>query len=512
MAGNKGSRGPNLMGNFIAVRYRDGLAGHDCVKAVAAAGIHECDCEEPCLSADDYALYPTKPENLQDGVDHDAVLEKLKKDNRIKHASQVFETDNTIVFETDRVVIDSPTSANGAQLKHFCRNAGLEIKREEGHCCVAELVSPGDDPAEHISAIAARAKETSSGVSVRPDVVTLYRAYDPSEQEREANNGPSEPDQVALTEIGAYEAQRILEGDYRPKVAIIDSGVEAKHEDLARSNAIYYDAFSQVLISDPLDAHGTACAGIALANYNGRGTRGVAPNSDLIGIKFVKETATDTNGKKLWKLDPNAIADAIKYAWDEAGADVISFSWGWHLYWGGNFPILQAINDAIEKGRKGKGCVVVAAAGNEGMNFVSWPASMANVLAVGATDKDGTRKAWSEDSKWGSNSGAQLNVVAPGVDITTTDLTDITADPIDCRGYGPGNYIDGFKGTSAATPMVAGVAALIIAKNQELTGAEVRKIIEETADKTGGVAYDQNGHNPEMGYGRVNAEAAVRSA
>lgn len=512
MTGQKGSTSPNLLGNLIAVRYREGLEADDCVKAVAAAGIHECDCAKPRLSAGDYSLFPTKPENLEDGMDHEAVLDRLGKDERVKHVSRVFETDNTIVFETDRVVVDSSTSPNGAQLKHFCRNVGLEIREEEGHCCIAELASPGGDPAEQISAIAARAKLMSPEVSVRRDEVTLYRAYEPSEDERKPCYELGESNQAALMEIGAYEAQRMLEGDTRPKIAIIDSGVEATHEDLERSNAKYYDPFSQAHTSDPLDAHGTACAGIALANCNGKGIRGVAPNSDLIGVKFVNKTAKDANGKELWRLDPNAIADAINFAWDEAEADVISLSWGWHLYWGGNLPILNAIDNALKKGRGGLGCVVVAAAGNEGMNFVSWPASMANVLAVGATGKEGTRKAWSEDSPWGSNRGAHLNVVAPGVDIATTDLSDAATDPAEFRGYGPGNYIDGFKGTSAATPMVAGVAALVIAQNPGLTGAQVRKIIEDTADKIGGVEYDEGGHSAEMGYGRVNAAAAVKAA
>jgi len=157
---------------------------------------------------------------------------------------------------------------------------------------------------------------------------------------------------------------------------------------------------------------------------------------------------------------------------------------------------------------------------------------LANVIAVGAISPCGQRKSLTScdgETCWGSNYGTNLSVVAPGVFVPTTDVqgtagynpTDLNSPPCGSNGgkilndYPDQNYIIWFNGTSAATPHVAGVAALILSVNPSLTGQQVRNVIEGTAQKVGGYNYQTTSGYPngtwnnEVGYGLVNAYAAV---
>ena len=147
---------------------------------------------------------------------------------------------------------------------------------------------------------------------------------------------------------------------------------------------------------------------------------------------------------------------------------------------------------------------------------------MSNVVAVGATNMFDERKSpetayhdecWYNDCSGGSNFGAEIDVVAPGVFVYTTDISG-------SAGYSSGDYKSNFNGTSSACPQVAGVAALILSLNPNFTQTQVREIIETTTDKIGGYTYTaafQNygaseTWNNEVGYGRVNAFSAVQKA
>lgn len=165
---------------------------------------------------------------------------------------------------------------------------------------------------------------------------------------------------------------------------------------------------------------------------------------------------------------------------------------------------------------------------------MSYPAnSNPEILAVGAMSPCGERKSPNScdtEYKWGSNYGEMLDIMAPGVLIPTTDLqghngynssefihrlsggTKLNSD------FSDTNYTNCFNGTSSAAPHVAGVAALILSVNPNLTGKEVRDIIEKTAQKVGGYNYQKHNNRPngtwnnEMGYGLVDAYEAVKKA
>jgi subtilisin family serine protease len=197
------------------------------------------------------------------------------------------------------------------------------------------------------------------------------------------------------------------------------------------------------------------------------------------------------------------------------GAKVISMSFSTNA--------TNSVNTALSQSALSQsalsGCVLVAASGNDYATSVSYPASLPNVLAVGAINRNGNRADF-------SNYGTALDVVAPGVDIPTTDIrgnggynyvTNNQYDPA-YSDYTNKDYTGKFGGTSAACPHVAGVAALVLSYNPDLTQAQVRQIIESTCTKLSGYTYSNNAAHPngtwnnQVGHGLVNAYAAVQAA
>jgi len=127
-------------------------------------------------------------------------------------------------------------------------------------------------------------------------------------------------------------------------------------------------------------------------------------------------------------------------------------------------------------------------------------------LAVSASNEfDEFKSPTSSDGEgWGSNFGPEVDLAAPGVHNLTTDISG-------SGGYTNNNYFDDFNGTSSATPIVAGAAALVLSANPELKEREVRKILKDTADKVGAEPYI-DGRNDRFGHGRLNVLAAVQQA
>ncbi|MEO0734457.1 MAG: S8 family serine peptidase, partial [Bacteroidota bacterium] len=176
----------------------------------------------------------------------------------------------------------------------------------------------------------------------------------------------------------------------------------------------------------------------------------------------------------------------------------------------------QAIRRAITSGRGGKGCVVVFAAGNEGIGYINYYANIPGVIAVGASTSNDTHANY-------SNRGSGLSVVAPsdgGWPIIAARASWDQGNPgmplhkryyVDGIDRGP--FYKHFGGTSSATPLVAGICALMLSANPNLTSAQVKSILERTADKIGNRwDYDAKGYSVKYGYGRVNADKAVAEA
>jgi len=230
--------------------------------------------------------------------------------------------------------------------------------------------------------------------------------------------------------------------------------------------------------------------------------KGVAGGCSLMAARIAYSDRRGGN----WKTSDAWIARAIDWAWKN-GADVISNSW--------RAPESSAITNAImrakTKGRSGLGAAVVVAAGNSDRSC-DYPADLKEVLTVAASnqfDEAKTPDSQDGDTDWGSSFGPNVDIAAPGIQNFTTDI-------MGQEGYNQapppeGNYNPKFRGTSSSTPIVAGAIGLVLSANPDLTETQVCALIRSTADKVGGIAYD-DGRNDRMGHGRLNVLRAVRAA
>lgn len=336
--------------------------------------------------------------------------------------------------------------------------------------------------------------------------------------------------QASNIDINAPEAFAITQGCSNIRVAVIDDGVE-NHEDI---NGRVLQGFTARNVTGfgapvanlpPVDllriGHGQACSGIIGATQdNNLGIGGIAPNSRIIPVNIFSDwfPFVDASGQQRigFRETPQEIAASIDFAWDplRGNADVISNSWGFNSTAGpiDADAIRQAITNARTQGRNrngaARGCIVVFASGNSNptatcpdgfgcFNGVSFPANVEGVITVGAIDRNGN--IWNYSSR-----GTEMDLVAPTGNVNNAgDVT--TTDRQGANGYNLGNYVGNFGGTSAACPQVSGVAALMISVNPNLTEAQVRTILQQTATDMGGTGFDNT-----FGFGRLNAEAALR--
>jgi len=269
-----------------------------------------------------------------------------------------------------------------------------------------------------------------------------------------------------LQAIHLPEAWDRVTGNDAMVMAIIDSGVQLSHPDLAGRLVQGYDFVNRDNVPEDDFGHGTMVAGIAAAGTNnGIGVAGAVWAGKIMPIKVLDDhgAANDEN-----------IAAGIRYAVDH-GADVINMSLGGP----GASTILQ---DAVDYATTND-VVVVAAAGNDGDTEPHFPAACEGVVAVGALDAAGNMASFSSHGSW-------ISIAAPGVSITTT--TRISS-------YGSGS------GTSFSSPLVAAVAFLLRAADPNATQQSIVARILDSADDLGAPGFDDF-----TGVGRVNALAALQ--
>ncbi|NOX38224.1 MAG: S8 family serine peptidase [Calditrichaeota bacterium] len=311
-----------------------------------------------------------------------------------------------------------------------------------------------------------------------------------------ASVGPSTVNGSPDADMDVDQAWDITTGDPNIIVAIVDTGTDLDHPDLQANIVGGYDPTENDFVpNDDTEGHGTATSGVVAAvGNNGIGVAGIAYNCKIMPIRIFDDGGSSSDQ---W------IADGINWAWQN-GADVLNNSWG------GGSPstaIESAISDAKTQGRGGKGCVILFSSGNDGRDPVNYPAYLTDVIAVGATSMfDEKKNPGSGDQQhwWGGNYGKDLDIVAPTI-VYTTDIAG-------ADGYTSGDYNDTFNGTSAACPNAAGVAALVLSVDSNLTANQVQDILQKTADKIEKYAYNSSGWNKHVGYGRVNAYKAVLAA
>jgi subtilisin len=305
---------------------------------------------------------------------------------------------------------------------------------------------------------------------VEPDPVDAVHIVQTTELQYGVNNIDAEV--VWGGSQGATTVFPAGAGGFGARVAVLDTGVDCLHEDLAGACG---PGANFVSFFEPADdhGHGTHVAGIIAARANGVGTIGVAPEATVLPVKVM-----NAQGSGAWSW----VAAGIDWAVDN-GAHVISMSLS------GN-PGSQAVADAVAEAQA-RGVLVVSAAGNSGCcNTVGYPALYPGSMAVGAVDMNDMIASF-------SSTGPAIDVTAPGVAVKAP--VPIGA----CALCHPSGYML-LNGTSMATPHVSGVAALLMTRG--FTAAQAWNAMTSTARDLGAAAHD-----PIYGYGRVDALAAVNS-
>lgn len=471
----------------IAVRFDDTVPKSGRARATAAVrGLSPFTARYE-VPGERLTLVPVPPPAVG-GVSPMAAIGALNGQPEVARALPVFRIGPNKAVPTERVILGLHA---GRDPEAVARKHGLTLVGQAGgDALVATIPDQGD-----VFAVC-RALDADADVDyAEPDFVTIGRRLTSFVPLQPGPLDPMQDQQYALKLTGALAAQRLAPARREVLIAILDEGVATTHPDLAQTVAGTFDGVDDDSFQEPnpWDGHGTACAGLAVAiGGNGIGIRGVAAGAGLLAGRIAY---SDGEGQP-WVTTTHHIARSIAWAWRRAGAWVISNSWG------GLAPsstVERELEGARTRGRGGLGCVIVIAAGNDGRQ-VLYPGSLPEMLTVGASNQFDEVKTWDSadgEDGWASCRGPEVSVVAPGVRNLTTAIG---------NGYDPV-----FNGTSSATPIVAGVAALILSARPELPEAAVRRIIRETAVKIGPFPY-ADGRNDAAGFGRVDALAAVQAA
>ena len=289
---------------------------------------------------------------------------------------------------------------------------------------------------------------------------------------QETPNDPAFGNQWGLQKIHAPEGWDFTRGSSSVVIAVIDTGIDGTHQDLADKVMAGYNFVADPDVAIPAHSnsddnyHGTHVAGIAAAmTDNGVGVAGVSWESLLMPVKVL-----NASGKGSYEN----VALGVRYAADH-GAKVINMSLG-------GDEDSQTLRDAVEYAY-GKGCLLLAASGNYGWSTLLYPARYDHVMGVGRTDQNDVRYST-------SNYGTGLNVMAPGSSIYSTM---------------PGNSYGYLSGTSMSCPFASGLAALVWAVEPDASNDAVQAYIQENAVDLGASGWD-----PYYGYGRIDVFATLK--
>lgn len=305
-----------------------------------------------------------------------------------------------------------------------------------------------------------------------------------------SSNDTGASNQWHLGAINMFSTWNITTGSPTIKVAVIDGGFDCAHEDIGYGNDNYrnidptlgYDYYQMSSTSMTKRDHGTQVAGIISAKTNnGTGIAGVAGGFGACGVTILPFCITDGT---LLGVNFGYLDDAICSAVDN-GAKVINMSLGSNdTDLSHHADVVDAIDYAYSQG-----VTLVSITHNFSNSFVWFPACYSKVIAVGAMNQDYQRSSF-------SNYGYGIDLVAPGENVYSTKKD---------------NDYDYDQGTSFAAPQVAGVAALMLSVNPSLTPSQIQSKLRNTCTKLSGYTYT-NGWNTYVGYGLLNAYAAVCSA
>jgi subtilisin family serine protease len=478
----------------------------------------------------------------------DQLMERMRFDQKtpsVCHHAYIPAGDSTTrYYLTEMIVVCFHQQITNDQIEAILQDYGLTLVRhfEMGKSFLLRVTaSAGKNPVKVCDALHNRPEV----IYAEPNLVNRFQPmYQPVDNLFELQwhlNSNGGIELVRDADVGATKAWNITRGSRDVIVAVLDDGFDVTHPDLQGTDKIigprdFADGdFFPLPMKKAKNYHGTPCAGVAIAEENGSGVVGMAPGCKFMPIRF------DLNA------DDALLYDIFEYAGQRA--DVLSCSWGPVPVFAPLSSLLyQQLTDlAANGGPQGRGTVICFAAGNynapiqdlenttfqwrhprKGIRETTGPianghAAHPDVICVSASTSQNRKAAY-------SNWGKEIAVAAPsnnwhplepqkrlpGRGIWTTD------NEVYGLGFESGSrYTGNFGGTSSATPLVAGIAALMRSVHPELPAAMLRKILLETADKIEDNqpdpalnfrkgTYDRDGHSEWFGYGKVNAYAALR--
>ena len=462
------------------------------------------------------------------------------------HAYHPVGDHTTRYYLTDKLIVNFKADVSASRIEEILEKHGLTFYRQYGGGEVKSFLftvtkSAGKNPIKVCNDLI----EYPEVEYAEPNLINRFlTSYEPTDDlfrkqwHLQSENGI---ELVSEADVSATQAWDITRGSRDIVVAVIDDGFDISHPDLSDKLVgpkDFVDGDNQPFPTRSRgEFHGTPCAGVAIGSENGTGIVGVAPNCSFMPIRF--DLAADDN--LLWDI----------FDYTGKRADVISCSWG-------PVPVYAPLSSLLYNkfreisetgGPRGNGSLICFAAGNFNaplndpdnesfewrhpsygiMNtnraILNGNAAHPNILAVSASNSQNIKSAY-------SNWGDEISVAAPsdnwhpidpqqrmpGRGIWTTDNEN--------AGLGftsNSRYTGNFGGTSSATPLAAGIAALIRSVNPNLSAMEVKAILQETTDKIEDGnpdpvlgnrfgSYDQSGHSKWFGFGKVNALKAVQKA
>ncbi|HTW90511.1 MAG TPA: S8 family peptidase [bacterium] len=393
----------------------------------------------------------------------EAATTSVKAQSRQDYAGRSAWSSPTASRVPGRFVVGFETGGAAAALEWISQHDGSLVRVDSGlGFAVADFPNCDASPS---GPLAASASQTSGIRYFEPDIRVFAAAL--------PNDPYFVPYQWDKWVMYADEAWDITGGSMDVKVAVVDEGVDYTHPDLAgdfKSGDLGYDFIGNDADPKPDDPsigeafHGTHVAGIIAATRNNN--VGIAGWSlcQLLAVRVLSDSGSGST---------SVVAQGIKWAADQ-GARVINMSLTSSAP---STPLEDACSYAAQAG-----VLLIAASGNDGAEAIGYPAAYGQCIAIGATSADSHLALF-------SNYGAEQELVAPGTSI------------LSCF---PGGQYGWADGTSMAAPQVAGVAALVLARNYGLSATQVRAILDASAIDMGTA-----GRDVQYGYGLVNAKRAL---
>ncbi len=423
-------------------------------------------------------------------------LAEVKSYRDVSRTRSVFTDPDGLEFAlTDRLLVCFKSSASARSRQRLIDKTGCAVVEQDDDFFVLQVRDDGEDAP---LAIANSLAEMGDVEYAEPDALQAAKfhavlPHDPrfKNQWHLENNGRNGG--VKGADVRARKAWGLTQGSPKVRVVVHDSGVDIDHPDLKANIDPGWDFDNgDDDASNDAGPHGTACAGVIAAVSNKIGVVGIAPKCRIVPLR-----AAEGHTWSEW---------AKTFQWAAKYNDIISCSWTISR----NQTLANMIREVVNQGRDGKGMPVFFATGNGGAIPAGFPANMPETIGVGACSNRDLRASYSQIAPG-------LDFLAPSSGGTNGTLRIETTDVAGTAGYSPDDYTHaddntGFGGTSSATPLAAGVAALMLSVNPDLTAKEVRKILGSTArkiDKANANYSKKTGWSSTHGFGCINAGAAL---